>query len=278
MKKIVAALTCLSLGLSLFAFDILDFVSVKEGVTEYTCTEYSVATKFGDYFKTVSGKTTYKLDNYGHEIETASYSPRGALESLIKSTYDAGGNIEKQEGYNSSDSLVWKTEYGTKKGARNEINDYDPEGNLRNRTILKYENDLLVDETGYDSLGVLIWKNTYKYDENQRVIKECQYQADGSLVAEIGYKYKDDGKLESVTEIDVMQNSIQRVFRYAATGFITEVTTYNMFESGNKVSERMILKYDDDGNLSKISDYQVAEKFGTTVNELVYMADYTYVY
>lgn len=278
MKKVLLVVCAVFAAFSLSAFDVMDYVSLKDGVKEYTCTEYSVASKFGDYFKTISGKVTHKIDEAGNDVESTQYSARGVLENVVKTSYDSLGAVMNQAGFNDKDELLWKTENVYKKGSRTEVNDYDAEGNLKNKTILKYEDDLMVDETGYDSKGVLVWKNIYKYDDQKRCMKISQYDAEGKLDSEIGYIYREDGKLESITEIDTVEVSTQKVFRYSTAGILTEVTTYELYESGNKVCERMILKYDDDNNLSKISDYMVSEKFGGIVNELVYMADYTYTF
>ena len=54
---------------------------------------------------------------------------------------------------------------------------------------------------------------------------------------------------------------------------MNELTTYN---SAKQIIGRVIFKYDEAGNLAKVSEYSVAEKFGTTVNELIGMYEYTY--
>lgn len=276
MKKLLIAALAASLSLSLFGLDIMTYVPLKDGVKSYTCTEYSIATKFGDYFKTVTGKVSHTIDASGNDVESAEYSARGTLLNSVRTSYDSMGNILSQSGFDASNELMWKTEFVYKKGARTEANDFDADGNLRTKTVYKYENGLMVDETGYDSKGALVWKTIYKYDSSNRLEKESQYLSDGSLDGETLYAYKDDGKLESVTYVDVYDGITQDVFRYSAAGVLSEVTTYNVTESGNKVSERFIVKYDDNGNVVKVSDYKVADKFGGTVNELVYMADYSY--
>jgi len=277
MKKLLAAFFAASLSLSLSALDVMDYVPLKEGVKSYTCTEYSIATKFGDYFKTITGKVTHTIDASGNDVETAQYSARGNLENTIRTAYDSMGNILAQDSVDSSNALLWKTESVYKKGLKTETNDYDAAGNLTNKTICKYENDRLVDETGYDACGALIWKIIYKYDEAGRTAKELNYLGDGSLDSETVYTYKDDGKADTIRVYDTLEGKKQYVFRYAS-GLLTEITVYDVLESGTKVIERLIIKYDDNSCVAKVSDYNVAEKFGGTVNELVYMAEYTYTF
>ena len=56
---------------------------------------------------------------------------------------------------------------------------------------------------------------------------------------------------------------------------MNEITTYNV---SKQVIKRTLLKYDAKGNVNKVSEYDVAEKFGTTVNELSAMSEYTFEY
>ena len=56
---------------------------------------------------------------------------------------------------------------------------------------------------------------------------------------------------------------------------MNEITTY---DNTKLVLKRTLIKYDDAGNVNKVSEYDVLEKFGTTVNELVNMSEYSYEY
>ena len=51
----------------------------------------------------------------------------------------------------------------------------------------------------------------------------------------------------------------------------------SIYENG-KIKERRIYKNDALGNPVRISYYDVAEKFGTTVNELSRIEDFSYTY
>ncbi len=276
MKKIIVAALSACMVLSAFAMDITALVPLKEGVKNYTVTEYSITTKFGDYLRTVSGKVNHVIDPSGNDVESTQYSARGVLENTIKTTFDSLGNCLTSSGYNANGELISKSESVYKKGLKTETIDYDSEGNLRSKTIYKYENGKMIDESGYDARGALIFKVIRAYDENGREVKVSEYFPDGSLDNEKVLTYKENGKLETETTRDSIEGITQRVFRYNANDELVEITTYNVFEAGSKVCNRTIIKYDDKGNVSKITDYVIAEKFGTTVNELVYMADYSY--
>jgi len=280
MKKIISAVCAAFLSLSVFGGDfanIMDYVPLKDGVKSYTKTEYSIATKFGDYFKTSKDKEVHTLDAAGNDIDITVISPRGDTVYTVKTTFDSMGNSLLQLGLDGKGETMWKTEYVYKKGAKTEANDFDASGKLNSKTIYKYENDQMVDETCYNGKGALVWKTIYKYDEAGRISNVCEYHADGTLDAETVYAYKEDGKLESLTVTD-SEDTVQNVFRYSAAGQLTEITTYKVRETGNKLTDRKIIKYDDKGCVTKVSDYVVSDKFGGTVNELVDMAEYTYTF
>ena len=44
----------------------------------------------------------------------------------------------------------------------------------------------------------------------------------------------------------------------------------------DEIIYRVIVKYDSIGNVAKVSEYEIAQKFGTTVNDLVSVTEYTY--
>ena len=101
-----------------------------------------------------------------------------------------------------------------------------------------------------------------------------EYSADGSPDLQETYSYADDGKLESLVTFDTYtQQKTRKVFRYASNGTLSEITTY---DADKQVKNRVIIKYDAGGNVSKVSEYNIAQKFGTTVNELIAMSEFTY--
>lgn len=275
MKKVIFACAAFILSLSVFAKDITALIPLQPGVKEYTVVEYSINTRFGEYYKTPSSKVVHKIDAAGNDVESTEYSGRGNPEITIKSSYDSLGNPLICEGFTTNGDLIWKTEYVYNKGLKTEVNDYDVNGELKNKTIFKYEDDQLVDESGYDSKGALLWKTIYEHDLENHVTRVFEYFSNGSLDCDKKITYREDGRPEGSFIHDVLDGDSQKVFRYNAEGLMTEITIYSVTDTDSKVCERIIVKYED-GNVSKVSDYQVSEKFGKTVNELVYMADYTY--
>ena len=97
-----------------------------------------------------------------------------------------------------------------------------------------------------------------------------------SLSEEKIYAYNETGAIDTITYFDSFYgNQTQDVFRYGTNNILNEITGY---DSTKKVVKRVLLKYDTTGNVNKVSVYNVAEKFGTTVNELAEMSEYVYEY
>lgn len=276
MKKLLAFTLAAALSLSLFAADIFKYAPVTGNVKSYTETDFSIATRFGTLYRTPSSKIMHVFDSNGKEISSSELTPKDAVINTITAKYDTAGNLVEQLCTSADGEVVWKSTNAYKNGLKVDASEYDRKGNLRARTIYTYENNLLVDESSYDGEGALIWKTIYKYDENGRAVSVNEYNPDGSLSEKTEYNYTESGAIDSVGQFDAFagkQTSL--VFRYGANGALNEITTY---DSDKQVIKRTLLKYDAKGNVNKVSEYDVAEKFGTTVNELAAMSEYTYEY
>ena len=276
MKKILAFVLTAGLSLSLFAADIFKYAPITGNVKAYTETDFSIATRFGTLYRTPSSKITHVFDSNGKETSSSELTPKDAVINTIATTYDTAGNLVEQLCTSADGETVWKNAYTYKSGLKMDASEYDRKGNLRARTIYTYDNNLLVDESSYDGEGALIWKTIYKYDETSRITAINEYNPDGSLSEKLEYNYTESGAIDSISKYDAFagkQTSL--VFRYGANGSLNEITTYN---SDKQVTKRTLIKYDAKGNVNKVSEYNVAEKFGTTVNELVAMSEYSFEY
>ena len=276
MKKLLALAITASLGFSLFAADIFTYAPITGNVKSYTETDFSIASRFGTLYRTPSSKITHSFDSNGKETTSSELTPKDAVINTISSSYDSAGNLIEQICTNTDGEIVWKNTYTYKNGLKIDASELDRKGNLRARTIYTYENNLLADESSYDGEGALIWKTIYKYDENNRLASVNEYNPDGSLSEQTSYNYTEAGAIDSLVKRDAyLSRQTSLVFRYGANGTLNEITTY---DSDKQVIKRTLIKYDDKGNVNKVSDYDVAEKFGTTVNELVAMSEYAFEY
>lgn len=276
MKKIFALVMSAGLSLSLFAADIFTYAPINGNIKSYTETQYSIASKFGNYFRTPSAKITHEYDAKGLSVASTEYTPRDVVLNKITSKYDNSGKLIEEICSNADGEEIWKQITTYKDGLKIDVSEYDAKGNLKDKTIYTYDNGKLVDETSYDGEGALVWKIIYKYNAAGRVEFVSDYSSDGKLNEQSIYAYTDTGAIESIsTFVAFTGKQSQKVFRYGSNGTLNEITTY---DNTKQVTKRVLLKYDTNENVIKVSEYDVAEKFGTTVNELVAMSEYVYEY
>lgn len=274
MKKIIAFVAAAAMSLSLFGLDIFNYVQINGNVKNYTQTDYDIGSKFGNLTRTPAIKTVTTLDTAGRAIEVTELTPRDAIISKTANKYDVYGNLTEQIAYDAESKVLWRNVFTYANGLKTDVSEYDKNGLLRAKTIFQYTDGKLADETGYDSDGALIWKIVYKYNAAGKTQDVFEYSADGSLDLQETYTYLDDGKIESLTTYDTYtETSEKKVFRYASNGTLSEITTY---DNTKQVTNRLIIKYDAGGNVSKVSEYNIAQKFGTTVNELISMSEFVY--
>lgn len=276
MKKLLAFALTAGLSISLFAADIFKYAPITGKVKAYTETEFSIASRFGTLYRTPSTKVMHVFDSTGKETTSSELTPKDAVINTISSTYDSAGNLSEQLCTSNDGEVIWKNTFTYKNGLKADVSEYDKKGSLRARTIYTYENNLLTDESSYDGEGALIWKTIYKYDENNRISAVNEYNPDGSLSEQTAYNYTESGAIDSLTILDpYAEKQTSKVFRYGTNGALNEITTY---DSNKQVIKRTLLKYDAKGNVNKVSEYDVAEKFGTTVNDLVAMSEFSFEY
>lgn len=276
MKKLASVLSILFFCFSAFGIDVLEYVPPNNSVKSYTATNYIISSQFGDYFRTVDKKITHKFEAE-REMEISEFSHQDALLTRTINMYDSYGKLELQYATDASHNILWRKIYTyDNRGLCVDISEENGDKDLISRRIFIYNNDnLLIDETVYDGSGVLTWKTNYSY-RNKRLARKRDYDATGALYEAKTYEYNDD---DSIASIDIFDSAntepVKReLFRYI-DGRLNEITTVN---HENRTIARKIIRYGNDGNVQRVSDYNVANKFGTTVNELFDMREYKYEY
>lgn len=280
MKKIISIILTTVLSTSLFGLDIFSYVPVVGNVKNYTQVDYNITSKFGSYYRTPVGKTIHTLNVSGKEIETTELSAKDTVIGKTVATYDIYGNLTGETSYSSDDIVLWNTVIKYDQNKRPvDLSEFGKNKQLKDKIIYTYNDQgLKSEETGYDSEGALIWKVVYKYTDDKKLEVMTEYDEDGIFCSQNKYTYKPNGKVESIVIKDAFTNTEQiLVFRYASNDQLTEVTTFGDLSKTN-IIKRVLIKYDTLGNVAKISEYNVAPKFGTIVNELVSVTEYTYTY
>ena len=116
MKKIVCAFGMALMGLSLFAYDIAGNTAVKGGAKKVLKTDFSIVSKFGEYFRTPSTKVAYTYDANGKISDTTELTARDAIVNKITYSYDSNGKLVERVGFDSDNEQIWKAVLTYKNG------------------------------------------------------------------------------------------------------------------------------------------------------------------
>lgn len=276
MKKILSIVLSAGLCVSLFAADIFTYAPMKGNVKSYTKTDFTIASKFGNYFRTPSAKFNHVLDENGKEIESTELTAKNVAVNTIKSSYDSLGNLKSQVCSTPEGEILWKSEIAYKNNMKSEVSEFNANNELKSKTIYSYSFDKLTDESSYNSDGALVWKTVYTYTSDGVLDAVSEYFPTGALSEESKYEYAEDGTIKSITHIEsTNKEPLQEVFRYDDKGLLTEITTY---DESKQITKRVLFKYDSKDNIAKVTTYNVAQKFGGIVQELADMTDYSFEY
>lgn len=274
MKKLLAFIFAASLATVMFAQDIFSYVPMKGNIKKCTQIDYVISAKFGNYFRTPNLKTIHSFDDNGNVIDVTEVTTKDVLINKVSNVYDSDGNLVEQTAYDADETQIWKNVITYKNNLKADMSEYGKDDTLKSKTIYIYDNNNLVDETGYNNEGKLMWKNIYTY-EGAVLTKMSHYDSEGDLEESESYTYTEEGSIDSITYFEAFENETATVvFRYTGST-ISELLTY---DEDNVLYNRVLVKYDATGNITKLSEYNVAQKFGTTVNELCNMTDYVYEY
>ena len=104
MKKIISAICLSILGMSLFAYDVASNSQLKGNVKSVTKINYTIASKFGDYFRTPNSKFVYAYGVGNQQISSTELTPRDVVVNKItifnkKPRLAAGDNLKIKKGY-----------------------------------------------------------------------------------------------------------------------------------------------------------------------------------
>ena len=276
MKKTLLCAAIAFAACFAFSLDTANFVPNGD-VSSYTKTDYSVTSKFGQYYRSVTSRHVHEYNDQGLKVSTSEYSVKDVLLDKIDYQYDDSGKLSSLEFYGPSGTVVWKTAYEyDAEGALKSESEYDAEGTLVGKTIYEYASGKTT-ESYYNGYGSLLERTFTLRDEDGKTTGVDRYYGDGTLENREVYTYLDDGRLSKVEYLDALDNLNERkVYVYdATTSFLSEIQTFN---ASGVVLERQQYKNDEKGNPTRVNVWKVFFKFGTTVNELQSITEYSYKY
>lgn len=271
MKKIALLAATIFMTGSLFAFDNDPLVFKGKGES-YTKTEYSVVSRFGEYFRTVAIKHVHNFEN-GLRKETISYSPKDEVLDSVIYEWTAGRKISAEVCKDAEGKVSRKIvyEYNTDGKLKSESS-YNAEDILTAKNIFTYETNKTI-ENLYNAEGKLVSKTIHNFKDGKEV-EVAYYFGDGTLSHAEKYSYTENGNISLIENMDSDGNKAGKtIYRYDEKGAIAEIQIY---ASDTDLIERDIYKTDAKGNPLKVSIYSIAQKFGSTANELISITDYVY--
>lgn len=159
--------------------------------------------------QTLGGKTIYTYNKQGKIFQTAVYSNKNEIKSLLISEYDSIGNLVAESSRNVTGTMLKEIRYR-----------YDERNNLVEKkniqTILKNnepyretqsfdDSNRLIIKTRYDDKDSLIWQYTAKYDEKNRLIEEETKDGKGKVTAYSTYIYDKNDLMILSYNFDVLK-------------------------------------------------------------------------
>lgn len=275
MKKFFTGMIVLAFSASVFAIDPASYRPLNGSVKSIVKTDYEISSKFGEYFRTPVAKLIEKYDSDGNIVESSEYTPRDVLKNRLVYKYDDKQNLSETTCFDSENVQIWTNVNTYKNGKLVDSSEFGKGGVLKGRTIYNYLDEKTIDESYYNGTGELVWKSIIIKNSKNLVDVEDDYFATGLLNEERKYTYNSDGLIENILYYNDHAVLLKKdVFRYT-NKLLSEIITYS---PDNKPLSRRIIKSDSKGNVVKITDYNVANKFGSTVNEMVDLIEFSYEY
>lgn len=215
-----------------------------------------VKTGYTEYFE----NTTY-INKYAGQRRSESYDSDGNLSSVYE--YNKNGKTTKSENYRNG--KLWSAEENEydESGKRIKISKYDGSGTLTGYTEIKRDGKYVLSETVYDADGnkteyteylentsdynTYSRKKRYEKYENGKLAELTEYNEKGERAKRISYD--GEGNKTEYTEYITL-----KVKHNGYEGTSTDIKTRETYNDG-KLEHRTEYEYDENGNRTKISEY-----------------------
>lgn len=241
---------------------------VKTGYTEYFenttyANKYAGRRRTESYFSDGSLSYIYEYNKNGETTKSEDYR-NGKLWSAEEYEYDESGNLIKSSSYDADRKFTSYSVYGyNESGKRIKISKYDGSGTLTEYTEIKRNGDYILSETVYDADGnktkyteylentpdYNTYSRTKRYEkyENGKLAELREYNEDGRMTKLISYDGEGNKKLyEEYVTLKVKYNGYE--------GISAVIKTHETYNDG-KLEHRTEYEYDENGNRTKISEY-----------------------
>lgn len=242
---------------------------VKTGYKEYFenttyANKYAGERRSESYDSDGSLSYIYEYNKNGKTTKSENYSSNGKLRSAEEYEYDESGNLIKSSSYDADRKFTSYSVYGyNESGKRIKISKYDGSGTLTEYTEIKRDGKYVLSETVYDADGnkteyteylentpdYNTYSRTKRYEkyENGKLAELREYNEDGRMTKLISYDGEGNKKLyEEYVTLKVKHNGYE--------GISAVIKTHETYNDG-KLEHRTEYEYDENGNRTKISEY-----------------------
>jgi hypothetical protein len=236
--------------------NIIEFTEYDEGILDYR-----ILFKYADNIREIekyeynsldslTSKTVSKYNKTGTKGKIIKYDSKNNVITTSKEKYNKKSLLIKSASYNSKNQKIGKASLKyDKKGNRIEYIDYGfGYSNFKNKHLYNYDNNYNLSEILIsDSKGIITFKESRQYDENNVIERISQYRKVGDI-NEFDFYYDEDGELFKTI---LMKSDENQKVKFL----------YEYDEKGNKVKES---KYGFDDRLIRMN----TEKFDKNGNKI----------
>lgn len=230
---------------------------------EYSQLGNLVINKKYDSNKTVIDKSCFEYNKDGQKIAEKQYTSEVDLAEEHYFRYNTKGQlIEINRNYTEGYSATLKIEIDDNTKTRIET-ELDEDGNIEEKQVWKYSNNLLTEHCEYDENDKMVRKTEYIYDQSNRLIEEHEFEKKFKKPEQSKlYTYYDDstnisqliiknrkGKIinQYLLEYDDQDRVIKQTSPQSGTLLIKNITDKERLEqtydvSGNLLSETKIFQ------------------------------------
>lgn len=241
---------------------------VKTGYKEYFenttyANKYTGERRSESYDSDGNLSSVYEYNRNGETTKSENYR-NGKLWSAEENEYDENGNLIKSSSYDADRKFTSYSVYGyNESGKRIKISEYDGDDKLTGYTEIKRDGKYVLSETVYDADGnkteyteylentpdYNTYSRTKRYEkyENGKLAELREYNEDGKMTKLISYDGEGNKKLyEEYVTLKVKHNGYE--------GISAVIKTHETYNDG-KLEHRTEYEYDENGNRTKISEY-----------------------
>lgn len=202
-------------------------------------------------------------DEKGNVITEILYYPNGSIIQQLEYLYDDKGNlIEETLEEEGSEIAERKSHNYLENGQKHKTYVHYIDGTYDTIEYIYDDKSRLISKVTTDSDGEIDGRKEYKY-QNNKLVKETEYDYEDNISDEITYDYDENGNLKEMIHYDgVEKETIKTLHEYDEKGHRIETLIYN---TKGKLVEKHGFLYDEKGRVVEATEETPYENNNTTM-------------